>query len=225
MGGVNGCVVKEELNDTYNQAHLGMNQWSLLSDSTGSYRLEFDAGYLVGLVDEEGVDAIFWRYELMTTDEELIALNQEEMRPASLERTQVFVEGRRQRELELNTLLREGDTYILWFTLYYNEEILHEQLFPITAGEEGSDPYWLEELIGERLGDDVTPSDLNAGESESGTEDTLEDTLEEVEEVEEMTEEVEEMTEEVEEMTEEASSDPPEGEGDGMIPDADDQND
>ena len=168
-----GCVVKEELNNTYNQAHLGLNQWSLLTEPSGSYRLEFDVGYLIGLVDEEGVEEISWNYELMTTDQELIALNLEEMREASPEKTQIFVEGQRQRSLELNTLLREGDTYILWFTLYYRGEILHEQLFAVVAGEEGGNPNWLEELLGERLGDDVEPSDLNNAEAsdESGAPD------------------------------------------------------
>ena len=83
------------------------------------------------------------------------------------EKTQIFVEGRRQRTLEVNSLLRDGDTYILWFTLYYNEEILHERLFAVTAGEEGGDPNWLENLIGEQIDDEIMPSELNSGASTS----------------------------------------------------------
>lgn len=165
-----GCVVKEELNDTYNQAHLGINEWSLLqTDST--YLLKLDIGYLIGLIDEEGVKAIEWRYELMTVDEEVLANNLEEMRSPSPEKKQVFVEGRRERELSVATQLTEGETYVLWFTLFYQGEILHEQLFAVVAGEEGGDPNWLEELIGERLGDNVDPSDLTIqemGNEESG---------------------------------------------------------
>ena len=51
------------------------------------------------------------------------------------------------------TLLSEGETYILWFTLRYRDEILHEQLFPVIAGGEGGDPNWISELIGEEAGD------------------------------------------------------------------------
>lgn len=164
-----GCVVKEELNDTYNQAHLGLNEWSLLNTETetGAYELKLDIGYLIGLVDDEGIDAIEWTYELMTTDQEVLASNSEEMRAPSLEKRQVFVEGKRKRELAVPVPLSEGVTYVLWFTLYYEDEILHEQLFPIIAGEEGGDPGWLAELIGERLGDDLEPSDLNGSMNQS----------------------------------------------------------
>ena len=55
---------KEELDDTYNQAHLGLNEWSLKQEESGSYRLDFDVGYLIGLVDEEGIQGISWTYEL-----------------------------------------------------------------------------------------------------------------------------------------------------------------
>lgn len=148
-----GCIVKEELDDTYNQAHLGLNQWSLIQQEDRSYLLEFDAGYLIGLIDDEGIQAINWRFELITKDQEIISYNQEVMRDPSPEKTAIFVEGRRVRQQELATILSEGETYILWFTLLYNDDILHEQLFPLTAGGEGGDPNWISELLGEDLED------------------------------------------------------------------------
>ena len=148
-----GCVVKEELDDTYNQAHLGLNQWSLIQQEDRSYVLEFDAGYLIGLIDEEGVKAISWRYELITKDQEIISYKQEVMRESSPEKTAIFVEGRRVRQQDLATILSEGETYILWFTLQYEDDILHEQLFPLIAGEEGGDPTWISELLGEDVED------------------------------------------------------------------------
>lgn len=184
---ISGCVVKEELDDTYNQAHLGLNEWELKLTDNGLYALSFEAGYLIGLIDDEGVEAINWRYELITRDREPLGSFSEEMRPASPDRVQVFVEGKRSRVLELSSLLSEGETYVLWFTLYYEDEILHEQLFPVVAGGEGGDPYWIEELVGDRLGDDssdliegadgsesegVTEGPESVGESESESEES-----------------------------------------------------
>ena len=147
------CVVKEELDNTYNQAHLGLNQWSLLEQEDRSYQLVFDAGYLIGLSDKEGVSSIEWTYELITVDRELLSYTQEQMRDASPEKDAIFVEGRRVRTVELDTLLNSGETYILWFTLSYRDEILHEQLFPLVAGEEGGNPNWIAELLGETFED------------------------------------------------------------------------
>ena len=154
LSAFSGCVVKEELNDTYNQAHLGLNQWELKPSEEGGYMFSFDAGYLLGLVDDAGIEAIRWSYKLITRDQELLGSFEEEMREPSPEKTQIFVEGRRSRSLEIPPLLTEGETYVVWFTLYYKEEILHEQLFPVVAGAEGGDPRWIEELIGERLGEE-----------------------------------------------------------------------
>ena len=147
------CVVKEELDNTYNQAHLGLNQWSLLEQENRSYQLVFDAGYLIGLSDKEGVSSIEWTYELITVDRELLSYNQEQMRDASPEKDAIFVEGRRVRTVELDTLLNPGETYVLWFKLSYRDEILHEQLFPLVAGEEGGNPNWIAELLGETFED------------------------------------------------------------------------
>ena len=163
----NGCVVKEELDNTYNQAHLGLNQWSLLEQEDRSYQLVFDAGYLIGLSDQEGVSKIEWTYELVTTNRELLSYTQEEMRDSSPEKDAIFVEGRRVRTVDIDTLLNSGDTYILWFTLKYRDDILHEQLFPLIAGEEGGNPNWIEELLGETFEDpeqalNMLPDDPNA---------------------------------------------------------------
>lgn len=167
-----GCVVKEELDNTYNQAHLGLNSWSLLMEESGSYQLTFDAGYLIGLVDEEGVQSIEWSFELVNRDREIISYTVEQMREASPDKTSIFVEGKRTRELELMTLLSEGETYILWFTLRYRDEILHEQLFPLVAGEEGGDPNWIRELLGNQI--DEVSTLANSGSAEGGADNAVE---------------------------------------------------
>lgn len=147
------CVVKEELDDTYNQAHLGLNQWSLIEQEDRSYLLDFDVGYLIGLADSEGVSAINWSFELITPEQEILSYVQEEMRASSPEKDAIFVEGRRIRSVPIDTLLYAGETYVLWFTLRYREEILHEQLFALVAGEEGGNPNWIQEFIEETLED------------------------------------------------------------------------
>ena len=178
-----GCVVKEEINDTYNQAHLGLNEWSLMRSDGGSYILDFDVGYLIGLVDEDGIGVITWTFELVNHDREIIGYQQEEMREASPEKNAIFVEGSRSRSLDLTTLLAEGETYILWFTLRYNEEILHEQLFPLIAGEEGGDPTWINDLIGEDADDLNMLTNNSDDNSEGQTEDlaTMEEEIDSVE--------------------------------------------
>jgi hypothetical protein len=160
-----GCVVKEELDDTYNQAHLGLNQWSLLEQDNGSYVLDFDVGYLIGLIDEEGIQEIKWRFELITKDREFISFSEEQMRESSPEKNAIFVEGRRVRRLELATILSDGETYILWFTLQYRDGILHEQLFPLVAGEEGGNPSWIEELLDESIDDTSQLGNSGIGET------------------------------------------------------------
>ena len=140
------CVVKENLSDVYNQARLGLNQWSLTAGGPEE-TLKFDLGYLIGLVDEASIDAVTWRYDLMTPRRELLARHEEEMRPADPDKRQVFVQGRRPRELAVPHPLTAGQRVVLWFTLFYRGEVLHEQLFALDAGGEGGDPNWINEWI------------------------------------------------------------------------------
>ena len=153
------CVVKENLSDVYNQARLGLNQWSLTAGGREE-TLKFDLGYLIGLVDKNTIDAVSWRYELMTPRRELLARHEEEMRPPDATKTQVFVQGRRLRELAVPRPLTEGQRVVLWFTLLYRGEVLHEQLFGLDAGREGGDPNWINEWIdssGVELGGELAP--------------------------------------------------------------------
>jgi hypothetical protein len=161
-----GCVIQEKLDDTYNQAHLGLNEWSLILDeSQGAHVLNFNLGYLIGLSDTEGIDAIQWRYRLITPREDLIASHEEEMRQASEGKTLEFVQGTRIRILHTGQRLVDGERYVLWFVLKYRGEILHEQLFSITAGEVGGDPSWIESLTG---GSTFNVSDLPGTSQPSG---------------------------------------------------------
>ena len=172
-------VVKEELDDTYKQAHIGLNQWSLLYDDDLKHHvLQFDLGYLIGLTDKEGIQDIDWEYQVMSVDQELLASNDEVMREATPDRTQIFVQGARQRELYIERPLVKDQSYIIWFTLNYNDEVLKEQLFELVAGGEGGDPTWIDEIPGGQslpptqtindssegsLGEDIVEEDVVGG--------------------------------------------------------------
>ena len=144
-----GCVVKEELDDTYKQAHIGMNQWSLqYNQEQKGYVLNFELGYLIGLKDQEGIQDIEWNYRLMTAKQEVLTEISDIMRAATTDRTQIFVQGSRKQETEINRPLVKNESYVLWFILSYKDTILKEQLFEIVAGEEGGDPTWIDEIPG-----------------------------------------------------------------------------
>ena len=120
-----------------------LEEWSLELKASRA-TLDFRFGYLIGLQDPDTIQAINWRYRLVTKDELELARFEEEMRAASPEKTQLFVQGDRSRKLEIDTPLEPGAVYVLWFELDYKGERLHEILFPVIAGESGGDPDWAE---------------------------------------------------------------------------------
>ena len=92
------------------------------------------------------------------------------MRQASEGKTLEFVQGTRIRALETAQRLIDGERYVLWFVLNYRGEILHEQLFSVTAGEVGGDPSWIETLTG---GSTFNVSELPDASQRSATIDSI----------------------------------------------------
>ncbi|MEE2643296.1 MAG: hypothetical protein VYD19_00050 [Myxococcota bacterium] len=138
-----GCVVKDDPDRQFDLFYSGLEEWSLeLKERRAT--LDFRFGYLIGLQDPDTIQAITWRYRLVTKDELELARFEEEMRAASPDKTQLFVQGDRSRQLEIDTPLEPGVVYVLWFELDYKGERLHETLFPVIAGESGGDPDWAE---------------------------------------------------------------------------------
>ena len=138
------CVVKEDPNRQYGLFYSGLEDWSFRLEGRDEGILDFRFGYLVGLQDPEMISAIEWRYRLVDREEWELASQEEEMRAASPDQKQLFVQGDRSRSLEIYAPIEEGETYILWFEISYEGELLHEVLFPVIAGEEGGDPDWAE---------------------------------------------------------------------------------
>ena len=147
LGTLSGCVIEEDLSSTYNQAHIGLNEWNFEVNQS-SNRITFNLGYLIGISDVDGVDEIRWNYRLVTLDQQDLAQNTEVMRNAELGRQQIFVQGQRERFLDIPHTLTVGQNYVLWFTLYYRDEVLKEKLFSVEAGTTGGDPTWVNDLPG-----------------------------------------------------------------------------
>ncbi len=139
------CVVKEDLQD-FEKIYSGLNYWKLKQKESG-WHLDFNLGYLIGLKDEQGIEKIDWKYELINLRKNVLLSKQEEMRPKNLEKQQIFVNGTRSRSEGLSYQLTEGDSYVLWFTFFYKQEIIHEALYEVVAGQEGENRDWVNEII------------------------------------------------------------------------------
>ena len=96
-----GChrdEVKNGLGDS-----LGCRRLSHPGDE-GKLTLAFDA-VVLGLVDDEGIEEVLWTFALVDTERNEIASETQQMREAQPERTEVFVQGERPRELDIDVSL------------------------------------------------------------------------------------------------------------------------
>jgi hypothetical protein len=139
------CVVKEDLQE-FEKIYSGLNYWRLTQKETG-WHLDFNLGYLIGLKDEQGISAIDWKYELINVRRNVLLSKQEEMRAQNLDKQQIFVNGTRSRNELIPYQLVEGDRYVLWFTFFYRENVIHEALYEVVAGQEGENRDWVNEII------------------------------------------------------------------------------
>ena len=131
---VAGCIVKDELKDGLREVEPGMKRAALARDG-GSWRLEFTFIYQMGIVDEEGIEEVRWTYALVTKDRVVLEENRQPMREGQPEKTEILVEGERARSLELDAdEIVDGETYVIWITLFYRGENLKEFLWPVVAG-------------------------------------------------------------------------------------------
>lgn len=128
-----GCVVQDELDDDIREVIPTMKFASLSARPNGAGQLDFTFHYALGIRDPEGVDQIDWRYRLMTREQAVLAAHAQQMRKADLDKVEVLVEGDRTRKLTVSGGLRDGETYILWVTMYYRDEIFEELLTRLVA--------------------------------------------------------------------------------------------
>ncbi len=139
-----GCVVNEDLADdtrelipTIKEDAKGQHLAHLEAASDGSGVLQFTFHYELGLIDEEGIAEVQWRYSLITVEREPLATFEQRMRKPEPGRTQILVQGDRPRKLEVPAgRLQDGETYVLWIEVSYRGELLGELLHSVTEGGE-----------------------------------------------------------------------------------------
>jgi hypothetical protein len=134
-----GCVVEDELKDGLREMRSELASSSLSVAPDGSGRLAFKFQYGIALVDEAGIEPFPWVFRLVDPDRTVLAERAQEMRKAQPEKTRVLVTGERERTLDVPAgALVEGRTYVLWVTVTYRDETLHEVLYPVVAGGEAA---------------------------------------------------------------------------------------
>ncbi len=143
---LHACVVKEDLKD-FEKIYTGLNFWQLKLNQNQEWQLDFTLGYLIGLKDETGIDQIRWEYQLINLRKNQLFFKEEEMRPADLQRTQIFVNGTRSRKDIIAYPLQSGDQYVLWFKFTYRTQVIYEALYELKAGEKGENRDWVNEIL------------------------------------------------------------------------------
>ena len=131
-----GCAIKDEVKNGLWEIRSDVRTASLTQGDEGKLTLTFNYEYLLGLVDDEGIEEVIWTFALVDTERNEIASETQQMREAQPERTEVFVQGERPRELDIDvSLIDVTKTYVLWITVTYRDSILTEKLTPIRLGE------------------------------------------------------------------------------------------
>lgn len=142
-----GCIVKDELQDGIREVLPTLKSVSFERANDGSGRVDFTFNYLLGIVDEGGVDEVRWEYSIITPAREVLVVEEQSMRKAQPEKTQVLVQGDRSRTLELppGTLRAEG-TYVLSVALFYEGEVFGEKYKKLVEGETLTEEVELDDL-------------------------------------------------------------------------------
>ena len=133
------CLIKDDLGDDVREVRARITEAALIVDS-GESGVEFVFEYLIGLIDQQGIEAIQWTYSLMDVDGVEQATITQEMREAQPNRTEIFVQGERPRRLGLGPWMPQTETtYILKVSLGYRMEILHEHFASFTLEQPHED--------------------------------------------------------------------------------------
>ena len=142
-----GCIVKDELKDGIREVLPTMKSVTFAQAADGSGRVDFTFNYLLGIVDEEGIDEVRWEYSVITPAREILAIEEQPMRKAEPEKTQVLVQGDRSRTLELPPgTLRPGGRYVLSVALFYEGELFGEKYKKLVDGETLTEEVELDDL-------------------------------------------------------------------------------
>ncbi len=137
LGLLSSCVVKEELQDGIREMRPSVTGWDLKLGPDRTANLDFTFHYELGIVDEDGIESLQWVYQIHTVSQNVLAENEQEMRKAEPEKTEILVKGDRKRSLSIASgLMTPGGTYVLHFFVYYRGELLKELLLKVVEGED-----------------------------------------------------------------------------------------
>ncbi|MBV72224.1 MAG: hypothetical protein CMH52_12940 [Myxococcales bacterium] len=137
---LSACLIDDDLGDDVREVRARLTTAALTIDEANAARVDFVFEYLLGLIDKEGIDDIQWTYALIDTDGFELASETQVMRDAQLDRTEIFVQGERPRQLALGEWTPQPDvTYILKVSLGYRMDILHEHFAAFTLAQPHED--------------------------------------------------------------------------------------
>jgi hypothetical protein len=133
--GLNACVIQDEAKDGLWEIRTKVSTATLTVDGDRTGSLDFTFEYLLGLVDDDGVEQVDWEYSLIDLDGQPLGGDAEIMRQAQLDKTEVFVQGERPRKLIIDQpVLTLDNTYVLWIKVRYRDGILAESLISVSQG-------------------------------------------------------------------------------------------
>ncbi len=147
-----GCVLADEDLEGTRDIDPSVPAVQLVLLPEGGALVDFTFHYELQIVDEEGIELVWWRYALVRacTDADrdafacdlasrpVLAENEQEMRKPELGKTSIFVEGDRPRKLELGPgVISPDENYILWIQVVYRGEAIGHHLEEVRVGGRG----------------------------------------------------------------------------------------
>ena len=135
LAGVSGCVVKDELRDGIREVLPTLKETTYTYDEDGSGTVDFTFNYLLGIVDEAGIDEVRWEFSVITPQREILALEEQQMRDAQPEKTEILVNGDRARTLVVPSGLRADGDYVLAIAIFYRGDLIGEKYKRLVDGE------------------------------------------------------------------------------------------
>ncbi len=147
-----GCVLADEDMDGRRVLDPSLPKLELALLPDGAAKVDFTFHYELQIVDEEGIEMVWWRYALVRAcsdaDREALACdlatrpvlaeNEQEMRKPEPGKTEIFVEGDRPRQLEIPAgVVHPDDAYVLWIEVRYRGEAVGHFLQEVRVGGRG----------------------------------------------------------------------------------------
>ena len=141
-----GCLVREELVDGVWEVNAQIIDAQLSVNEDNTAVLDFTLIYLLGLVDDQGIEEVTWTYALLDSNRNVVNSSTGRMRDPEPDLREVYVQGERPRNLEFDAGQIDSDKiYVLSAGVVYRDTLLGEVLVPVSVAQ----PYQAEANLGE----------------------------------------------------------------------------